>query len=93
MSERETTCKALAAMIKAGGDPTVDEMRFIAHVALELGLSEDENKGVESVLKNGAKFDDLLPGITQKDMQLFLFRQVSHITLIQNILATTGTIE
>ncbi|MBT8494205.1 MAG: hypothetical protein KJO07_14205 [Deltaproteobacteria bacterium] len=84
MSERETTCKALAAMIKEGGEPTVDEMRFIAHVALELGLSDDENQGVQSILQDGGKFDDLLPGITQKDMQLFLFRQVVAAALIDD---------
>lgn len=84
MSERVTTCKALAAMIQASGDPTVDELRFIAHVALELGLSEDENAEVQAVLETGGDFSALAKKVEQRDMQLFLFRQVVAAALIDD---------
>ena len=84
MSERVTTCKALAAMIHDAGTPTVDEMRFIAHVALELGLSEDDNKSVQSILEGGGSFDELVAEVKDPEMQLFLFRQVVAAALIDD---------
>lgn len=84
MSERLTTCKALAAMIQAGGQPTVDEMRFIAHIALELGLSDADNKAVQSVLSSGGAFEDLVAQIKDPEMRVFLFRQVVAAALIDD---------
>lgn len=84
MSERATTCQALAAMIRDAGEPSVDEMRFIAHVGLELGLSEDEHKSVQTILEKGGNFDELIAGVKQPDMQLFLFRQVVAAALIDD---------
>ena len=84
MSERATTCKALAAMIRDTGDPTVDELRFIAHVALELGLSEDENQQVQKVLEADGSFEDHVKGVQDPEMRLFLFRQVVAAALIDD---------
>jgi len=84
MSERLTTCKALAAMIHDGGRPTVDEMRFIAHIALELGLSEADNAAVQAVLEQGGSFDELIQGVKDPQMQVFLFRQVVAAALIDD---------
>ena len=69
-------------MVRDHGEPSVDELRFVAHVALELGLDESQNADVQNILKSGGNFEDNLASINDRDIQLFLFRQVVAAALI-----------
>ena len=82
MSEQLSVCKALAAMIRQHGAPTEDEVHFIAHSALELALTPEQNKAVQQVLKEGGDFAAELGGVTSKPMRLYLFRRVVAASLI-----------
>ena len=82
MSEKLSACKALAAMIRDHGTPSVDEVVYVAHAALELGLDPDENAEVQSVLADGGDFNALINDVETPDVQLFLFRRVVSASLI-----------
>ncbi len=82
MSEKLSACKALAAMIRDHGTPTVDEVVYVAHAALELGLDADENAQVQEVLQNGGDFGRLINDVETPELQLFLFRRVVSASLI-----------
>lgn len=82
MSEKLSACKALAAMIRDHGTPSVDEVVYVAHAALELGLDPDENAEVQSVLQEGGDFNALINDVETPDVQLFLFRRVVSASLI-----------
>jgi len=82
MSEKLSACKALAAMIRDHGTPSVDEVVYVAHAALELGLDPDENAEVQTVLQEGGDFGRFLAQVEAPDVQLFLFRRVVSASLI-----------
>jgi len=82
MSEKLSACKALAAMIRDHGTPGVDEVVYVAHAALELGLDTNENAEVQAVLQNGGDFQQLITQIETPELQLFLFRRVVSASLI-----------
>ncbi len=82
MSEQLMVCKALAAMFRKHGDPTEEEVNFVAHSAFELALSPEQNGEVQNVLKEGGDYDEALKGITSKPMRTYLFRRVVAATLI-----------
>ena len=84
MSEAESACHALAAMIRDHGKPTVDELRFVAHAALELGLEQDENERVQTTLKEGGDFATHLPEVESREMRLFLFRRMVSAVLLDD---------
>ncbi len=71
-------------MIRDSGDPSVDELRFVAHVALELGLTDEENKEVQATLSSDGSFDELVGSIKEPEMRLFVFRQVVAAALIDD---------
>jgi hypothetical protein len=82
MSEQLLVCKALAAMLREHGEPTEEEVSFVAHSAFELGLSEGENAEVQRALREGDDYGRLLEGITSKPMRTYLFRRIVAATLI-----------
>ena len=82
MSEQLMVCKALAAMIRNHGEPTEEEVSFVAHSAFELALSPEENAEVQEVLKQGGAYQSFIGEITSKPMRLYLFRRVVAATLI-----------
>jgi hypothetical protein len=82
MSEQLLVCKALAAMIRAHGEPTEEEVSFIAHCAFELALSPEENTEVQKVLKEGGAYQGFLGEISSKPMRHYLFRRIVAATLI-----------
>lgn len=82
MSEQLLVCKALAAMIRTHGEPTEEEVSFIAHSAFELALSPEENAEVQKVLKEGGAYQSFLGEISSKPMRHYLFRRVVAATLI-----------
>ena len=82
MSEQLLVCKALGAMIRSHGEPTEQEVSFVAQAAFELALSPEENEQVQAVLKEGGEYDKLVEGITSKPMRTYLFRRVVAATLI-----------
>jgi len=84
MSEQLLVCKALAAMIRKHGEPTEEEVGFIAHSAFELALTQEQNGEVQQVLKDGGDYVALLDGITSKPMRTYLFRRVVAATLIDD---------
>ncbi len=84
MSELLIACKALAAMVRDHGEPTVDEVRFIAHAALELGLDVSQNEEVQGVLKTGGDFAALIAGVESKEAREFLFRRIVSATMLDD---------
>lgn len=84
MSETLNACKALAAMVRDHGEPTVDEVRFVAHAALELGLDPEQNSEVQTVLAEGGNFDTFISEVKDRSLQLLLFRQVCTATMIDD---------
>jgi hypothetical protein len=84
MSEMLNACKALAAMVRDHGEPTVDEVRFVAHAALELGLDPEQNSEVQSVLAEGGDFEAFVKEVNDRSLQLLLFRQICTATMIDD---------
>jgi hypothetical protein len=84
MSELLHACKALAALVRDHGQPTIDEVNFVAHSALELGLDLDQNAEVQSVLRDGGDFARLIAGIESRDVRVFLFRRIVEATLLDD---------
>lgn len=82
MSEKLSTVKALAAMIRDHGKPSADEVVYVAHAALELGLDADENAEVQKVLEEGGDFAELIKSVESAEQRLFLFRRIVSATLI-----------
>lgn len=82
MSEQLLVCKALAAMFRKHGDPTEEEVSFVAHSAFELALNPEQNAEVQQVLKEGDEYGGIIGGITSKPMRVYLFRRVVAATLI-----------
>ena len=82
MSELLNACKALAAMVRDHGQPTIDEVNFVAHSALELGLDPDQNGEVQDILKDGGDFIGLIADIESPDVRVFLFRRIVEATLL-----------
>lgn len=99
MSEQLMVCKALAAMFRKHGDPTEAEVNFIAHSAMELALSPEQNGEVQQVLKEGGDYEEAIKGVTSKPMRAYLFRRVVAATLIDEkiedheMAVITGTAE
>jgi hypothetical protein len=85
MSEQLSACKALAAMVaRDDGKPNVDEVVFVAHAALELGLDAAENEEVQKVLVEGGDFEALLADVETDESRLFLFRRIVSATLLDS---------
>jgi len=84
MSENLSACKALAAMVRDQGQPTIDEVNFVAQAALRLGLDPDQNEQVQAVLKDGADFGGLLEDVTTQEIQQFLFRRIVEVSLVDD---------
>ncbi|MCA9666651.1 MAG: hypothetical protein KC503_13725 [Myxococcales bacterium] len=82
MSEKLAVCQALAALVRNHGEPDEEEVRFVGHAAFDLGLNEEENSAVQTVLKEGGDYDGFLDQITSKPMRLFLFRRVCAAVLL-----------
>ena len=82
MSEPLNACLALAAMIRDHGTPSPDEVRFVAHAAIELGLDQQDNERVQQTLKDGGDFESHLAEITSRAMRLFLFRRLVSAVLL-----------
>jgi hypothetical protein len=82
MSEQLLVCKALAAMLRKHGEPTEEEVSFVAHSAFELALSPEQNAEVQQVLKEGGEYASLIEGITSKPMRTYHFRRIVAATLI-----------
>lgn len=86
MSEALSACRALAAIIRDHGTPNVEEVRFVAHAALELGLDPDENQQVQTTLQEGGDWKALLAEVQDRDLQVFLLRRlVSAVLLDQEV--------
>ncbi len=84
MSEALNLCKALAAVVGGDSKPNVDEVRFVAHAALELGLAPDQNQAVQSVLAEGGDFAELIKGVESDSLRLLLFRSLVGVTLVDD---------
>lgn len=84
MKEQTTACKALAAMVSEKGAADKEEVRFVAHAALELGLDNEANDAVQSALREGGDFDALLSQVEKPELRRFLFRQICTVALIDD---------
>ena len=84
MSELLSACKALAALVRDHGQPTIDEVNFVAHSALELGLDHEQHAEVQSVLENGGDYSQFISTIESRDVRVFLFRRVVEATLLDD---------
>jgi hypothetical protein len=82
MSEQLMVCKALAALVRNTGDPTEEEVSFIAHAAFEMSLTSAQNEEVQKVLKEGGEYGNFIKDVTSRPMRTFLFRRVVAATLI-----------
>jgi hypothetical protein len=84
MSEQLMVCKALGAMIRKHGEPTEEEVNFVAHAAMELGLTAEQNEQVQQVLKEGGDYQGFIAEISSRSMRNYLFRRVVAATLIDD---------
>lgn len=84
MSEEVNACKALAAMVRDHGQPSVDEVRFVAHAALELNLSPEQNAEVQDVLANGGDFGAHIAMVNDRVLRQVVFRQIVSATLLDD---------
>jgi hypothetical protein len=82
MSEALSACRALAAIIRDHGTPNVEEVRFVAHAALELGLDPDENQQVQKTLQEGGDYKALLSEVKERELQVFLLRRLVSAVLL-----------
>lgn len=82
MSEKLSVCQALAAMIRSHGEPSEEEVIYVANAAMELGLEVDDNQKVREVFDDGGDYDALIAGISDRELRLYLFRRVVAATLI-----------
>ncbi len=84
MSEPLNACLALASMIRDHGTPTPDEVKFIVHAAIELGLENEDNELVQKTLRDGGDFESHLPEITSRAMRIFTFRRMVSAVLLDH---------
>lgn len=84
MSENVNACKALAAMVRDHGQPTIDEVNFVAHAALRLGLDAEQNEEVQAVLEKGGDFKKLITEVKDRDTRIFLFRRIVEVSLMDD---------
>jgi len=84
MSEEVNACKALAAMVRDHGQPSVDEIRFVAHAALELGLSAEQNEEVQKILADGGDFGGHIAMVGDRMLRQVVFRQIVSATLLDD---------
>lgn len=84
MSEELNACKALAAMVRDHGQPTVDEVRFVAHAALELGLTPEQNGEVQQILADGGDFESYISFVNNAVLRQVVFRQIVSATLLDD---------
>ncbi len=86
MSEGLSVCKALAAMFHASDEVNEAAVNFVAMTALQVGLSEDENKEVQQTMRDGGDYEAALGGIESKPMRgLFLQRMLAAVLLDEEI--------
>ena len=86
MSEEVNACKALAAMVRDHGQPSVDEIRFVAHAALELGLSPEQNQEVQTILADGGDFGSHIAMVNDRVLRQVTFRQIVSATLLDDLI-------
>lgn len=84
MSERLMVVKALAAMMGNKKDLTEEEVMYVGHAALEMGLTEEENDDVQSVLKAGGDYSAIVSGISSRTLRTFLFRRIVAAILLDD---------
>lgn len=84
MSERLMVVKALAAMMGNKKDLTEEEVMYVGHAALEMGLTEDENSEVQNTLKQGGDYAGIVSGISSRTLRTFLFRRVVAAILLDD---------
>lgn len=84
MSEPLHACLALASMIRDHGPPDPEEVKFVAHAAIELGLENEDNQRVQDTLRNGGDFESHLPEITSRAMRIFTFRRMVSAVLLDH---------
>lgn len=82
MSESLSACLALASMIREHGTPNADEVKFVAHAALELGLDNEDHERVQTTLREGGDFESHLPEVTSRAMRVFTFRRMVSAVLL-----------
>jgi len=76
--------KALAAMMGNKKDLTEEEVMYVGHAALEMGLTEEENDDVQSVLKAGGDYSAIVSGISSRTLRTFLFRRIVAAILLDD---------
>lgn len=86
MSEQLMVCEALAAMIRQHGEPSEEEVTFVAHAAFELALTPEENAEVQRVLKKGGDFAAAIAAITSRPMRHYFFRRLVAATLLDEVI-------
>jgi len=84
MSENLNACKALAAMVREHGKPNIEEVNFIAHAALQLGLDNEQNQEVHAVLENGGDFNKFISEVKDRDTRIFVFRRIVEVSLMDD---------
>lgn len=84
MNEPLHACLALASMIRDHGTPNADEVKFVAHAAIELGLEDEDNQRVQETLRDGGDFEAQLPEITSRAMRVFVFRRLVSAVLLDH---------
>ena len=82
MSEKLSVCQALASMIRSHGEPSEEEVIFVANAAMELGLEVEDNRKVREVFEEGGDYEAFISGISDRELRLYLFRRVVAATLI-----------
>ncbi len=86
MSEGLDVCKSLAAMFHASDEVSEAAVNFVAMTALQVGLSEDENKEVQKIMQDGGDYEAFLVGIESKPMRgLFLQRMLAAVLIDEEI--------
>jgi len=84
MSENLNACKALAAMVREHGKPSIEEVNYVAHSALRLCLYPDQNTEVQAVLESGGDFKALISEVKDRDTRIFLFRRIVEASLMDD---------
>ena len=84
MSERLMVVKALAAMMGNKKDLSEEEVMYVGHAALEMGLTEEENNEVQGVLKAGGDYAAIVSGISSRTLRTFLFRRIVAAILLDD---------
>jgi hypothetical protein len=69
-------------MIRSHGEPSEEEVIFVANAAMELGLEVEDNRKVREVFEEGGDYEAFISGISDRELRLYLFRRVVAATLI-----------